>query len=367
MEEMKTPINISADSSWLSDLEMVDEYILYDKDRNLNSNSNLLDLDEEEEFLSHDIASVFAFEEHRESLQQCLNTECISTTLSETFTDETSFESFDNFDFDFEKPTKQMKTIDHSATSLSSYHLPPILSFDNPNPTEFYRYDLKQTETVTKSLGNTNFLTQNSKGSSKTSRAKRSPADIKDHIMAERKRREKLSQSFIALAALIPDLKKMDKASILAETIKYVKELKERLEILETKGKKPKADQSTVTPSPIKPEVYNNKHCSSSDESTETETAVEGTSTESLFKMEARVLEQHMLIRIHCQKHKGFLVKIIAEIQSFELFVVNNSVLAFGDSILDITIIAEIGEGYNLTIKELVHNLRMAALKFMSA
>ncbi|KAI5417817.1 transcription factor NAI1 [Lathyrus oleraceus] len=368
MEEMKTPLNISADSSWLSDLEMVDEYILSDKDCNLNL--SMLDADEEQDFLSHDVASVFAFEEHRESLRQCLNTECISTTMSETFTDETSFESFDNFDFDFEKPTKQMKTIDHSATSLSSYQLPQILSFDNPNPTEFYGYgyDLKQKETVTSaSRGNTNFSTQNSKGSSKTSRAKRSPADINDHIMAERKRREKLSQSFIALAALIPDLKKMDKASILAETIKYVKELKERLDILEKKAKNPQADQWTVSPCPFKPEVYNDKHCSSSDESTDTESAIDGTATESLFKMEARVLEQHILIRIHCQKHKGLLVNIIAVIQSFELFVVNNSVLAFGDSILDITIIAEIGEGYNLTIKELVDNLRIAALKFMSA
>lgn len=69
---------------------------------------------------------------------------------------------------------------------------------------------------------------------------------------------------------------------------------------------------------------------------------IDGTATESLFKMEARVLEQHILIRIHCQKHKGLLVNIIAVIQSFELFVVNNSVLAFGDSILDITIIAEV-------------------------
>ncbi|KAL5064147.1 hypothetical protein RYX36_025884 [Vicia faba] len=346
---------------------MVDEYILLDKDCNLKSNSNFLDLDEEQEFLSHDIASVFAFEEQRETMRQCLDTECISTTLTETFTDETSFESFDNFDFDFGKPTKQMKTIDYSdndnITEKKIYPLPQILSFDNPNPTEFCEYNQKQNETVTSaSLESRKFSAQNSKESSKASRARRSPAHIKDHIMAERKRREKLSQSFIALAALIPDLKKMDKATILSGTIKYVKELKERLESLEEKRKKPKAYQSTVTP--IKPDV---EHYSSSEESTETESAADGTSTESFFKMEAKVSEQHMLIRIHCQKHNGLLVKIISEIQCFELFVVNNSVLAFGDSILDITIIAEIGEGYNLTIKELVHNLRLAALKFISA
>ncbi|PNX89601.1 transcription factor bHLH25-like protein [Trifolium pratense] len=74
-----------------------------------------------------------------------------------------------------------------------------------------------------------------------------------------------------------------------------------------------------------------------------------------------------MLIRIHCQKYDGLLVKIITEIQSYQLSVVNNSVLAFGDSILDITIIAEIGEGYNLSIKGLVKHLSIAALEFMSS
>jgi len=33
--------------------------------------------------------------------------------------------------------------------------------------------------------------------------------------MAERKRREKLSQSFIALAALVPGLKKVNKSNII--------------------------------------------------------------------------------------------------------------------------------------------------------
>jgi hypothetical protein len=61
-----------------------------------------------------------------------------------------------------------------------------------------------------------NVSTQIPKGSSKnqnletkTSQTKRSRAHGHDHIMAERKRREKLSQSFIALAALVPNLKKV--------------------------------------------------------------------------------------------------------------------------------------------------------------
>ncbi|XP_045827342.1 transcription factor NAI1-like [Trifolium pratense] len=158
----------------------------------------------------------------------------------------------------------------------------------------------------------------------------------------------------------------MDKASILADTIKYLKELKERLAVLEEPGKKTNADQSMVVTT--KPDVCSNEHYSSSHENTETESAADGIATgQSLFKVEAKVKGKDMLIRIHCQKHDGLLVKIITEIQSYQLFVVNNIVLGFGDSILDITIIAEIGEGYNLSIKGLVKNLSIAALEFMSS
>ncbi|KAG6577330.1 Transcription factor basic helix-loop-helix 25, partial [Cucurbita argyrosperma subsp. sororia] len=65
----------------------------------------------------------------------------------------------------------------------------------------------------------------------------RNPPRAKDHVLAERKRREKLSQRFIALSALLPGLKKMDKASILGDAIKYIKQLQERVESLEEMGK----------------------------------------------------------------------------------------------------------------------------------
>ncbi|KAL5059568.1 hypothetical protein RYX36_031172 [Vicia faba] len=51
--------------------------------------------------------------------------------------------------------------------------------------------------------------------------------------MAERKQRGILSHSFIDFASVVLNLKRMDKASVLAGSIKYVKELKDRLEVLE--------------------------------------------------------------------------------------------------------------------------------------
>jgi hypothetical protein len=190
-------------------------------------NLNFLDADE------NNIATVF----QEQTQQQYLTSE---STLSNSFTDETNFDSFD-FDFETERPTKQLKTIDQSEninetfspklspSSSNSSFQSQILSFDNLtnspaiNTPQFHGFtptlNSKQNETVSvfpPQLGNMNVSTQIPKGSSKnqnletkTSQTKRSRAHGHDHIMAERKRREKLSQSFIALAALVPNLKKV--------------------------------------------------------------------------------------------------------------------------------------------------------------
>ena len=125
----------------------------------------------------------------------------------------------------------------------------------------------------------------------------------------------------------------MDKASVLGDAIKYVKELKERLAVLEQESKKTKEEPVMVL---NKPEPCGNDDSSSCDQSIDAD--------QSLLQVEARVSGPEVLLRIHCQKQKGLLVKILAEIQSLSLFVLNSGVLLFGDSILNITIIAQVKE-----------------------
>uniref|UniRef100_A0A0E0C3T5 BHLH domain-containing protein n=1 Tax=Oryza meridionalis TaxID=40149 RepID=A0A0E0C3T5_9ORYZ len=60
---------------------------------------------------------------------------------------------------------------------------------------------------------------------------------IKNHVLSERRRREKLNEMFLDLKSLVPSINKVDKASILAETIAYLKELERRVQELES-GKK---------------------------------------------------------------------------------------------------------------------------------
>ncbi|XP_044501937.1 transcription factor BHLH42-like [Mangifera indica] len=64
-----------------------------------------------------------------------------------------------------------------------------------------------------------------------------------NHVLAERRRREKLNERFIILRSLVPFVTKMDKASILGDTIEYVKQLRKKIQDLETRNKQMEADQ----------------------------------------------------------------------------------------------------------------------------
>ncbi|XP_048140994.1 transcription factor MYC2-like isoform X2 [Rhodamnia argentea] len=55
-----------------------------------------------------------------------------------------------------------------------------------------------------------------------------------NHVEAERQRREKLNQRFYALRAVVPNVSKMDKASLLGDAVSYIKELNANLQAAES-------------------------------------------------------------------------------------------------------------------------------------
>ncbi|KAK7277238.1 hypothetical protein RIF29_18389 [Crotalaria pallida] len=148
--------------------------------------------------------------------------------------------------------------------------------------------------------------------------------DVDDHSQdqsisdSERERREELRQSFIALAALVPGLKQ---GSVLGDAIKYVKDLKERVSVLEEECKKPKL-------------IIVDDDESSSSSCHE--------SSEPILRVDARMSGQEVLLRIHCKRQEDIMVKILSQIQSLHLFVVKSSVLRFGDDSVAITIVAQV-------------------------
>ncbi|KAK6136936.1 hypothetical protein DH2020_029324 [Rehmannia glutinosa] len=255
--------------------------------------------------------------------------------------------SVESSQIDENRPLKQIKITNWNINSCK----PENMSFDSPPPIN------SSSEEAIVSTGNQNYGAKRSIISTNINSSTRLTSS-QDHIIAERKRREKLSQRFIALSALVPGLKKMDKASILGDAIKYMKQLQDKVKTLENQTKN-RATESFVFVK--KCEVYEN--CSSSsDESISSRPII----TESLPEIEARFCDKHILINIHCQKTKGVLGKIVAEIEQLNLSVVNNSVVTFGDSALNITVVAQKDEEFGvINMKEIVKNLRSALKVFM--
>ncbi|KAK4789895.1 hypothetical protein SAY86_017199 [Trapa natans] len=185
------------------------------------------------------------------------------------------------------------------------------------------------------------------------------PLQAQDHVIAERKRREKLSQRFIALSAVIPGLKKMDKASVLGDAVKYVKQLQERLKKLEEEASK-KTIESVV--------LVKKSQASADDIDTSLsdENSCSQLSGQQLPEIEARVSGKHVLIRVHCERHQGGMAKILNLVEKLNLSVLINSAVPFGSSILDITVVAEMDSNFSMTIEDLVRSLHHDLLNLTS-
>lgn len=121
----------------------------------------------------------------------------------------------------------------------------------------------------------------------------------------------------------------MDKASVLGDAIKYVKELQERLKTLEEE-----ATKKTVEPVVLlkRFHVYRNDD-------------VVNSCYDQLIPglVEARVLDKDVLLRIHCKKDvRGCLVNMLSQVEKLHLTIINTSVLQFGNSSIDITMVAQV-------------------------
>ncbi|PRQ24045.1 putative transcription factor bHLH family [Rosa chinensis] len=55
-----------------------------------------------------------------------------------------------------------------------------------------------------------------------------------NHVEAERQSREKLNQWFYTLRAVVPNISKMDKASLLGDAITYLNDLQMKIRVMET-------------------------------------------------------------------------------------------------------------------------------------
>ncbi|KAL1213431.1 Transcription factor bHLH18 [Cardamine amara subsp. amara] len=268
-----------------------------------------------------------------------------------------------NFDFSCndglveEKPSKILKTT-HMSPKLNPSSS-RILSFEktglkvtnhnshklifSPNEEEVGSLNQRQAELI-------------KRGTKKGQPLTRSQSNAQDHILAERKRREKLTERFVALSALVPGLKKMDKASVLGDAIKHIKYLQESVTEYEEQKKK-RTMESMVLVKKSQLVLDDNHQSSSSDGNREC-------SNLNLPEIEVSVSGNDVLIKILCEKQKGHVIKIIGEIEKLGFSISNTSVLPFGPT-FDISIIAQKNSDSDMKIEDIVKNLSRGLSKVM--
>ncbi|KAJ1271120.1 hypothetical protein BS78_06G104600 [Paspalum vaginatum] len=178
-----------------------------------------------------------------------------------------------------------------------------------------------------------------------------------DHIIAERKRREKINQRFIELSTVIPGLKKMDKATILSDATRYVKELQEKLKALQDSSHDDRRIESWVL---VKKPCIAVPDGDSSPSRTSPGTPP--AAKKPLPDIEARFLEKSVMVKIHCEDGKGVAVRVLTELEALHLSFIHTNVMTFSAATLIITITAKVVEGFSVTADEIVGRLNSALL-----
>ncbi|KAI5417839.1 transcription factor bHLH19 [Lathyrus oleraceus] len=241
--------------------------------------------------------------------------------------------------FPIESPDQSVASATPPTKASSSSK---IISFDNMNSR------IKKPKTESGYGENLNFGSEYDKRENKVAAAitNRNPIQARDHVIAERKRRQKLNQKFITLSSILPGLKKMDKATILEDAIIHLNQLKEQVKNLEEQVADKKVESAVFMKRSI---LFADDDSSSS---------YDENSDQSLPKIEARVSGKDMLIRIHSNKLRGrTATAILNKLEKHHLSIQSSSVLPFGNNYLDITIVAEVNKEYCLTLKDLIRSI----------
>ncbi|XP_020705705.1 transcription factor MYC2 [Dendrobium catenatum] len=169
----------------------------------------------------------------------------------------------------------------------------------------------------------------------------RKPANGRDeplnHVEAERMRREKLNQRFYALRAVVPNVSKMDKASLLGDAISYIKEMRSKLQTLENEKEelvsnvetlKKERDAAPVRIQDKEPSIASrNSRCVG-------------------LEIEVKILGAEALIRLQCDKRNHPAARLMAALKELDLELYYASISVVKDLMIQQATVKMPGRGY---------------------
>nr|GLL30676.1 bHLH2 transcription factor [Ipomoea trifida] len=149
-----------------------------------------------------------------------------------------------------------------------------------------------------------------------------------NHVLAERRRREKLNERFIILRSLVPFVTKMDKASILGDTIEYVKQLRRRIQELEAaRGSAWEVDRQSITGGVTRKNPA--QKCGASRTlmgptlrkrgMRTAERPANDTAEDAVVQVEVSIIESDALVEIRCTYREGLILDVMQMLKELGL------------------------------------------------
>ncbi|KAG6545148.1 hypothetical protein Mapa_013413 [Marchantia paleacea] len=179
----------------------------------------------------------------------------------------------------------------------------------------------------------------------------RKPANDREeplnHVQAERQRREKLNQRFYALRSVVPNVSKMDKASLLGDAIAHIQELHAKVQEMEFQIKGLEAQAKLLMEKSSDPESSRQCFNNGSREYLHPSTVLTGSSASSASRISMDVkptiavhtLGHEAMIRLHCMKESYALANLMFTLEELKLEVQHANLSILEDSMVHIILV----------------------------